>query len=390
VKRVGILGGGQLGAMLAEAIHALGAEVRIYDADPDAVAVRRFAGSIVAPWSDVARLREFAEGCSVVTYEVEHVDANALRAAGLATTPSLRVLETAQDRAREKAFLRDGGFPHVGFAEATADDVAARAAAFGFPLVMKATRGGYDGKAQWRVDDAVALSHALAQAHALGCDRFVLEDALELTAEGSCIVARSSDDATVAFPAFENQHTAHVLDWTLVPARLPAGVVQAMERIAVRLARALDVVGLLTVEFFVTSAPSPRSRAEVADGMAVYVNELAPRPHNSGHVTRRACTISQFDALARVLVGAPLVAPSLVAPHAFAMANLLGDAVGPATEHSAFDQSENVLELHLYGKRSAAPRRKMGHVIARGRTPAAAIEAAIAVRARLRDGGRAA
>lgn len=369
--------------MLAEAVFALGAEARVFDPDPNAPALRRLAGSVCGAWTDLDALRTFAEGCDVVTYEMEHIDTSALAKIACPIAPSIDVLEVTQDRVLEKSFLRDAGLPHVAFVSARgASEIDERASTFGFPFVLKTARGGYDGKGQWMVATQVDLDAALADVRARAHDAaYVLEDVVSLELEASCIVARDDRGGEVAFPVFENAHAAHILDVTVVPARVSPAVAEWMREIAVAAARKLDVVGLLTTEFFLTSKSAARSHARSVDGISVYVNELAPRPHNSGHVTRKACAMSQFDALARVLLGVPLVAPELL-PGAFAMANVLGDVYGGRRDLdlAALEEHPEVLELFLYGKDEPAPKRKMGHLLANGATAEEAIESVRAVR----------
>jgi 5-(carboxyamino)imidazole ribonucleotide synthase len=391
MKRVGILGGGQLGMMLAEAVFALGADVRIFDPDPNAPALRRIAGSVSGAWTDLDALRAFADGCDVVTYEMEHIDTSALSKLTCPIAPSIDVLEVTQDRVREKSFLRDAGLPHVAFVSARgASEIAERADEFGFPFILKTARGGYDGKGQWMVASRADLDAALADVRTRADDVvYVLEDVVALELEASCIVARDGHGHEVAFPIFENAHAAHILDVTVVPARVPPAVAEWMREIAIAAARKLDVVGVLTTEFFLTSKPAARSNARRVDGVSVYVNELAPRPHNSGHVSRKACAMSQFDALARVLLDVPLATPAL-RPGAFAMANLLGDVYGPerALDLAPLADHPEVLELFLYGKHEPAPKRKMGHLLLGAETADQAAAAARDVREAIRRASR--
>jgi 5-(carboxyamino)imidazole ribonucleotide synthase len=385
VTTVGILGGGQLGAMLVPALQDLGADVHVFDPDPTAPALRRAARAIRAPWRDTARLQELFDACDVVTYEFENVETEGLaRVSGLEKlAPSLEVLRTTQDRALEKEFFRAHGLPHVAFAAGkSTDDLRAAARAFGLPAILKTARGGYDGKGQWKLATEAVLEALLASParDALEAGGWVLEEPIEIVLEASAIVAREKNGDEVVFPLFENVHRDHVLDVTLVPARLPADLEAEAKSVALSAARALGVTGLLTTELFVGRSARHRS-AEVR----VFTNELAPRPHNSGHVTRKACTYSQFDALARVLLGVPLVPPRLVAAGAFCMANLLGEVWQAQKSEggldlSAWEGNPDLLEVVLYGKRGVATKRKMGHLIARGAGADEAIAAARACR----------
>ena len=382
---VGILGGGQLGAMLAPALQDLGADVHVYDPDPNAPALRRAARGVSAPWRDVARLQELFDDCDVVTYEFENVETEGLaRVEGLGKlAPSLDVLKTTQDRALEKEFLRAHGLPHVEFASGrSVDELPAAARAFGLPAILKTARGGYDGKGQWKLASEPDLEALLASPtrSALEAGGWVLEEPIEIVLEASALVARERNGDEVVFPLFENVHRDHILDVTLVPARLPSDLEAEAKSVALAAARTLGVTGLLTTELFVG-----RSSRNRPGEVRVFTNEFAPRPHNSGHVTRKACTYSQFEALARVLLGVPLAPPRLVSSGAFCMANLLGEvweAQGAEgrLDLSAWEGSPDLLEVVLYGKAGVARKRKMGHLIARGAGPDEAIAAARAYR----------
>ncbi len=370
--KVGILGAGQLGAMLASAIEKMGAEVVLYDRDAGAPASKQFR-VLTGSWSDAVSLAAFAAECDVVTYEREHVDVEALRAAGIVPVPSLAVLETTQDRAKEKAFLAAAKLPHAAFVVVSErPQLAQTAAAFGFPCIAKTIKGGYDGKGQWFLADASAVARVPDVA-------VVLEDVVPIELEVSCIVARAG--GIVAFPAFENAHASHVLDTTVVPARIAPGVAAVVAQLACEAASRLDVTGLLTTEFFLARQPAARSVSKEVDGMHIYVNEFAPRPHNSGHVTRAACSLSQFDLLARILLNQPLEEPVLQRG-AFAMVNVLSEHCGDAFEQAAgaiairSDDDAGIDEVMLYGKPERTPFRKLGHVIAHAPDAEGAIECA--------------
>lgn len=387
MKRVGILGGGQLGSMLAAALRTLDAEVSVYDPDPFAPARLRVGKGVTAPWNDRLSLEGFFGSCDVITYEFENVESATLRAlaGSRPIRPSLEVLETAQDRIAEKRFMAQGGLPHVAFREvARADELEAALESFGLPAIIKTARGGYDGKGQVAVATADEARAAAAAMAGYG-GRFLLEEPIDLAGELSCIVARDAGGGEAVFPVFENLHRDHILDFTLVPARVSPAVAAAATAIARRAAQAFALTGLLTVEFFVgRSRGGPGGGARPGSrglplpgeepGLQLFINEFAPRPHNSGHVTLKACTVSQFDALARILLDAPLHPPELIGPGVFCMGNLLGDVwlsqgrAGPEThlDLSAWRDFPDVLEVMFYGKREPRPRRKMGHFIARG------------------------
>jgi len=392
VTTVGILGGGQLGAMLAPALQDLGADVAVYDPDPLAPALRRAARAESGSWRDVARLQAFFDACDVVTYEFENVETEGLeRLKGLEKLlPSLDVLRTTQDRVLEKEFLRARGLPEVEFAGGrAADDLPGAARAFGYPAILKTARGGYDGKGQWRLGSSAELDALLGTPARAALDGagWVLEEPIDIVLEVSAIVARERNGDEVVFPLFENEHRDHILDVTLVPARLPDDLEAEAKSVALAAARALGVTGLLTTELFVG-----RSARRRPGEVRVFTNEFAPRPHNSGHVTRKACTVSQFEALARILLGVPLVPPRLVGPGAFCMANLLGEVweaqgAAEALDLGAWEGNPDLLEVVLYGKSGVATKRKMGHLVARGADAEAAIAAARLFREALAGSG---
>ena len=398
MKHVGILGGGQLGTMLAEALFHLDAPVTIYDADPTAPAIERFADTIVSPWSDLEAIEKFARRCEIVTYEFEHIDAAPLRAlsSGPPIVPSIEVLEITQDRAREKQFLARHELPHVHFVVVRSEEeLRGEARRFSWPFILKTIRGGYDGKGQFYIAGHEDLDAAIVALRERKNFDLVLEEVVDLKLEVSCIVARVASASSTAaqevvFPLFENAHAGHILDLTVVPARVPPDVARLVQDIALRTARAIDLHGLLTIEFFVGRSPARRSRAEEASGLYVYVNELAPRPHNSGHVTRNACTFSQYDALARVLAGVPLTAPQMNGDGAWCMANLLGDVwLAQGNEKldlSCWSEHPAVVDVVLYGKKAARARRKMGHFVTHAATPEEATVAARAFREALAKG----
>ena len=384
--RVGILGGGQLGMMLAGSLFKLGADVALYDPDPHAPAKRRYANVTTASWTDRAALTRFFADVDVVTYEFENVDATVIAelAGNLPFRPGLGVLTTTQDRLAEKRLCKERGLPHARFdAASSRDELREVGRAFGFPFIVKTARGGYDGKGQARVVDAASLDRAADTLFADGAPRrsLILEEIVPFSMEASCIVARDAAGRAEVFPVFENHHEHHVLDWTLVPARVPVAVADVIREIALEAARAMNVVGLLTTELFVAPAGAG---GRVVGEHAVFVNEFAPRPHNSGHVTRTATTLSQFDALARVLCDLPLATPRLVNDGAFAMGNLLGDLwLERGAPHLGFDawaRHPEVLDVILYGKHDARRGRKMGHFVAHASDPGRAIEAVAAFR----------
>ncbi len=380
MSSIGILGGGQLCLMLSEALHKLGAKVHVYDPDPSAPARTRLSNVTTREWTDIPSLQAFVRSCDRVTYEMEHVPSGPLHR--LRDTswlfPSLSVLEATQDRIREKRLLTEAGLPLVANA-AVEDlrDLTATATRFGYPFVLKSALGGYDGKGQYLVHSPRDLENLVSGELAARPDAaWVLEELVEIETEVSCIVARSLGGQVITFPVLENLHRDHILDLTLLPARVSPAIAETARGLAKEAAAALGLVGLLTVEFFLA-----RSSRNDRAATTLYINELAPRPHNSGHVTRNACTLSQYDALARVLTDVPLTEPQLVGEEAYCMGNLLGDvwqAQGDSTDLdlSVWEHHPAVTEVYLYGKDQVHPRRKMGHFVGRGNDPTAALAAA--------------
>lgn len=366
--RIGILGGGQLGLMLAESLHHVGADVTVLEKDPDAPCARRLAGVMKKPYDDAKALEELFGKCDAVTFDSENVPSAPLEPYAAKLKPSLEVLRVCQHRALEKQFLSSHGFRCVEHVVVPpGEDVRTAAIAFGFPCISKSVLGGYDGKGQTvlhRAEDAT------------GVGPVVLEEKLQLHTELSCIVARGSGQEQ-AFEVFENLHREHILDFTVLPARVDAGLAAEAKETAKRIARALNVEGLLTVELFVGDGRTGKKQ--------LYVNELAPRTHNSGHVTREACSTSQFDALARVLCGLPPPLPVMNPGH-WVMGQLLGDVwlaqglKGGALNLAALRDFPDVVEVYTYGKRDAREKRKMGHFVVRGDSADAALHRAQAFR----------
>lgn len=341
---IGILGGGQLGRMTAMAAARLGYRAHIFATERESPAAQVAAGATVAAWDDTAALVRFAEEIDVATFEFENIPAEAVRqvAALKPVMPRPEILEISQDRLTEKNFLRSIGVVTTGYREIASE--AALAAALGglkARAVLKSARMGYDGKGQVNVDARTAPAEAW---RLMGAPRGVLEDFVDFRCEVSVVVARGADGALAAYPPVENRHVNHILDTTIAPASLPPEIAAEAERIARDIAARLDLVGVLAVEMFVTK-----------DGR-VLVNELAPRPHNSGHWTIDACAASQFEQLVRAICGLPLGSSER---HADAvMKNLIGDEVETWRDAIA----DPTAHLHLYGKRNTLPGRKMGHV----------------------------
>jgi 5-(carboxyamino)imidazole ribonucleotide synthase len=341
---IGVIGGGQLGRMTALAAARLGYRCHVYAPEPDNPAAQVTSLATVAAYDDRDALERFAGAVDVVTIEFENLPIGPLvRLAELAPLhPSPAVLAVCQDRLREKDFLR-----RIGAATAPwrpvrdAGQLALALAEHGGPLVLKTARFGYDGKGQ--VGLAPGDDPAAAWAR-FGAGPGVAEARIDFACEISVITARGEDGVQVSYPPVENRHAAHILAQTIAPAPIPAALAEEARLLAERIARELDVVGLLAVEMFVTQ------------GHELLVNELAPRPHNSGHWTIDACAISQFELLIRAICGLPLPDPGRFADAV--MDNLLGRAIESWPELLA----EPGARLHLYGKREVRAGRKLGHV----------------------------
>lgn len=373
MRQIGILGGGQLGMLLAESVQRHGGKVVIYDPDPRAPAAKTVSQSICATWTDTQAIEKFFGKCDAITYEFENVESGAIAPFenSKPILPSLHVLRTCQDRILEKTFLKDAGLPHVNFAIAKSpQQVIESLADVPFPCVLKTTRGGYDGKGQAFARTNRSIKPFLQSNTISEGLPVIVEAAADIALEVSCIVARSPSGEEIVFPVFENIHKDHILDFTIFPARISEALSEKLQQIATEAARRLDVYGLLTTEFFICRKPAANSLAVECDGYYIYVNEMAPRPHNSGHVTMSACTLSQFDVLARILLSIPMGCPRGLAPGYYCMGNLLGDvwlAQGATTpgdlDLSALAQYPEVIDVVLYGKAEARSKRKMGHFV---------------------------
>ncbi|HEY1798183.1 MAG TPA: 5-(carboxyamino)imidazole ribonucleotide synthase [Stellaceae bacterium] len=341
---IGILGGGQLGRMTALAAAALGYRCHVFADEADAPAAQVCAERTIADFADAAALDRFAAAVDVATFEFENIPAEAVRrvAARVPVMPRPEILEISQDRLEEKGFLRSIGTATTEFRAVDGTAALTEAlAALGTPSVLKTVRMGYDGKGQVTIADPAEAGEAWRR---MGSADGILEAFVDFGCEVSVIVARGADGALAAYPPVENRHVNHILDTTTAPARLSPKISADAERIARHVAEKLDLVGVLAVEMFVTKTG------------AVLVNELAPRPHNSGHWTIDACVTSQFEQLVRAICGLPLGSTE---HHSDAvMQNLIGDQVDGWRGHLDDPRAK----LHLYGKTVVKPGRKMGHV----------------------------
>lgn len=345
---LGILGGGQLGRMFTMAARTMGYRVMVLDPDPDSPAGALADVHLFASYTDREALERMGCDCAAITTEFENVPAEALEflAGFCPVRPGAAAVAIAQDRFREKSFFQAQGFPTAPFApvEKTAD-LAAAYREIGLPALLKTARHGYDGKGQARVEDFSGLVAAFAELGGVPC---ILESRLPLQTEISVVVGRGVDGLAVAFPPAENSHVGGILDISVAPAAVAESLAGQAVAMAEAIAVALDYCGVLAVEFFI-----------LEDGRLL-VNEMAPRPHNSGHYTLDACVTSQFEQQVRAVAGLPLGAPDLLRP--VAMANLLGHSWREGREPPwAALLAHPGAKLHLYGKREPRAGRKMGH-----------------------------
>ncbi len=365
---IGVLGGGQLGRMFGLAARRLGYRVHVLSSEPDSPAGQVADREIFASYDDPDAVSELARGVDVVTFEFENVSAVAAAAAEryAPLRPAASVLHVTQHRVREKQFVRAAGVPLAPFEPVySRDELHAAVGRIGLPAVLKTAAAGYDGKGQLRLETRADVESAWHPSHA---HEAVLETFVAFERELSVIVARGCDGVMDCYGPFHNTHERHILDVSRLPAEVPEGVSREAREIGLALAERLELVGLLCVELFLTK-----------DGRLL-VNELAPRSHNSGHLTIEACATSQFEQHLRAVCGLPLGATRLRVPAA-AMANLLGDLWAGGTPNWRAALERPGVALHLYGKREPRPGRKMGHLTAVDATAARARDAALAARA---------
>lgn len=357
MTRIGLFGGGQLGRMLIRSGHAMGHRFLVYDPSPQATASRVADNALTASYDDTDALARFVHGVDVVSFEFENVPIAAANwvAERRPLRPRAGVLEVAQDRVREKCFLRDHGFEVVPFREIRSPaDLEAAMVDLGLPAVLKTARSGYDGKGQLKITEPGQDAKALL-AEQGNPDAAVLEAFVPFQGELSVITARGQDGDIRSYPVFENLHQKHILHTTVFPARVPPEFAKRAKALGEGIAEALDVVGLLTVELFWTEDDQ------------LWVNELAPRPHNSGHLTIEAARTSQFEQHVRAIVGWPLGDVSEVRPAV--MVNLLGDLWAAGEPDWVALLRNPAVKLHLYDKGHARPGRKMGHMTLLGKDP---------------------
>lgn len=369
---IGIIGGGQLGRMIATEARRLGYRTCVLDPDAKSPAGQVADDRVVGLLDDADAARELARRVQVATYEFEnvHIDAAQAVEALVPLYPQSAILQIAQHRLREKEALARLGFPVVKSAALRSrQDLVDALRRIPLPVVIKTASAGYDGKGQAvaRTPDQAGAAFARLSAQ---CDTLIVEELVELAMELSVICARSVDGQVACYPVAENRHKRGILDVTLAPARLPAPVSALAQEMAVEITQNLGLVGLLAVEMFLT----PEGK--------LLINELAPRPHNSGHYSLDACPTSQFEQLVRTICQLPLGSTDLFAP--VAMANLLGD-LWPAADQPDFSKVLAVpdVRLHLYGKATARPGRKMGHLTCVAHSVDAALAQVLAARSSL-------
>jgi 5-(carboxyamino)imidazole ribonucleotide synthase len=363
---LGVLGSGQLGRMFAIAARRMGYRVHTFSPEEDSPTGQVADLEVTAQYEDLDALRTFAGGVDVVTFEFENVPIEAVDAieALAPVRPSGLALHTAQERAREKTFLADRGIPTAAFARAaTLDELWDAVSRVGTPAVIKTAAFGYDGKGQHKVTTPADIEHIWA---AIGHQEAVVEKFISLQAEISVVAARGVTGEVVEYQPFENRHRNHILDVTTVPARIPPAIAAQAAEIVRDILHELQYVGVLCVEFFLST-----------DG-ELLVNELAPRPHNSGHLTFDAALTSQFEQQVRAICGLPLGSPEI--PRPAAMANLLGELWVDGEPNWAAACRFTDVKLHLYGKTNPRPGRKMGHLTAIGRTVEEAQDRVLAAR----------
>jgi 5-(carboxyamino)imidazole ribonucleotide synthase len=348
-KTIGIVGGGQLGRMFAMSARRMGYRVHVFDPVSDAPAGQLADVEVCAAYDDLDAVRRFARDVDVVTFEFENIPAETLRviAADKPVHPSPDVLHICRHRLREKDFLRTNGFPHASYRPvASVAELEQALKDLGTPSILKTADFGYDGKGQARLDSADNLAQVWKD---LGRPLGVVEAFVPFTQEISVICARRADGTMRCFGPAENVHSRHILDVTTVPANLHTGLAAAAIELACAIAETLQVIGLLAVEMFVV-------------GDKILVNELAPRPHNSGHYSFDACLTSQFEQQLRAVCDLPLGAVDLLRPAA--MANLLGDLWQSGEPNWPAALAYPEVKLHLYSKLEPRPGRKMGHLTA--------------------------
>jgi 5-(carboxyamino)imidazole ribonucleotide synthase len=366
---VGVVGGGQLGRMFTLQARTMGYQVVVLDPDPHSPAGAVADRHIRAPYDDEPALAELSASCAAVTTEFENVPAATLErlARSSLVLPPVEAVAITQDRGIEKSFLQSHGFATARFRVVQHKaELRAALASIPRPALLKTSRLGYDGKGQALVESEEDAVRAFERFGGVPC---VLEARLDLERELSVIVARGADGDVATFPVAENRHQDGILETSVVPARISDALAQQARELATRVAQAMEYVGVLGVELFLVKGQ-------------LMVNEMAPRPHNSGHYTMDACSADQFEQQLRTLCGLPLARPWLLSP--VAMVNLLGDLWSAGEPRWDEALKRPGVRLHLYGKSEARPGRKMGHLNCLAADPDKALATALETRNALR------
>ena len=372
VETIGVIGGGQLGRMLALDAKRMGYSVVTLDPQEHSPCGQVADEQIVAAYDDLVAIEELGRQCDVITYEFENIDIASVRrleSLSYRVTPTSGVLRITQDRLLEKEFLRNAGLATTDFAPVrNAEDLAGAAERIGFPAVLKTVRGGYDGKGQWQASSLELAQTALAAANGA---ELIYEEMVPLACELSVIATRNARDEIVTYPVAENAHDRGILTMTVAPARVDSRIAEKAQEMAAIVGRKLGIVGTYCTEFFLST------------GAELLVNEIAPRPHNSGHYTIDVTPCSQYEQHVRAICGLPLAPPRLLANAI--MMNVLGEGAGDHLCGIAELLSDPSIVLHVYGKRHAVARRKMGHftMLVDGPVDDAAVARAKAAHAKL-------
>ena len=363
---IGLMGSGQLGRMFAIAARRMGYRIEVYSPEKDTPAGQFADREVTGAYEDESAVRAFAKGLDLLTFEFENIPRQTIEwcAMECEVRPGSSILHTAQNRLREKDFLSAASIPVAPYrAVRSAADLASAFEEIKTPAILKSAAFGYDGKGQRLIEQTDRLDEIWADRPG---DELILERAVDFEKEVSLIVARGPTGETATFPVCENMHRNHILDITVVPARISSAVEKSAADLARAIAEKMSLVGLLAVEMFLQRDST------------LLVNELAPRPHNSGHWTIEGCATSQFEQHVRAVCGLPLGPTTILRPSA--MANVLGDVWRDGEPHWAAALGVKGVHLHLYGKHEPRPRRKMGHLTALANTPDAAIRAVSSAR----------
>ena len=364
-KKIGILGGGQLGKMMILEAKRLGFYVITLDPAEDCASHSISDEHIVKSFKDEEAVFELAKKVDIITYEIEHINAEALQKledAGHVIYPSVKSLKVIQDKYTQKLALEEAGVAVPRFLEVTSkEDILEATKEFGYPMMLKARTGGYDGKGNAKIDSEADISVAYEEL-GNGIVKLMIEEFVPFTKEISVIACRGIDGKRVIYPVAENAHENSILDVTSVPARIPKEASEKGMEVADKVMSIFEGVGTFCVEMFIT------------EDNQIYINEIAPRPHNSGHYTIEGCFANQFENHVRAIMGLPLGSTELIKPTA--MKNVLGkeDAIVNLTGLEEAYGKFNTLNLHLYGKKETKKGRKMGHLTAYANTVEEAVQ----------------